>query len=219
MTTETQSQDELQVVGYTVEADGVRYTSNTEEGATYWKGQAEGVIEPVVRKSEADAKISELSDMVVSLAETQSQPVTFEDVREFLETHQAGFMDGSVEPVTFDDVPGHDVVVTTVLKRLQEGGIAKFPVKPDLILFPEGLDQNTKELVMTFTLALAAKLLVAKDKYGYTDGWRQGYSQEDCLKHFQEHIEKGDPRDVAAFAMFMWYHGWSTNGTPAPAAQ
>lgn len=28
--------------------------------------------------------------------------------------------------------------------------------------------------------------------------------------HFHQHIAKGDPRDVAAYCAFMWWHGWST---------
>ncbi|HDS7793376.1 TPA: DUF551 domain-containing protein [Raoultella ornithinolytica] len=33
---------------------------------------------------------------------------------------------------------------------------------------------------------------------------------DDCLQSLWEHIEKGDPRDVAAYCAFMWYHGWVT---------
>lgn len=212
MNEEAQSQDELQVVGYTTEADGVRYTANSVESVNGWKGQAAGDVVPVVLKSEADAKIKELSDMVMSLFETQKEPVTFEDVKEFFESHPAGTIDGTVEAATMDDVVGHKEVVTTVLNRLVEGGISKFPIKPDVVLLPVDLDQNTRELVVTFTLALSAKLLAARQKYGYTDGWRHSDWYNDCLHELKEHIEKGDPRDVAAFCAFMWYHGWSTNG-------
>jgi hypothetical protein len=32
----------------------------------------------------------------------------------------------------------------------------------------------------------------------------------ECQQHLSEHLAKGDPRDVAAYAAFCWYHGWPT---------
>ncbi|HFE2689503.1 TPA: DUF551 domain-containing protein [Klebsiella quasipneumoniae subsp. similipneumoniae] len=43
---------------------------------------------------------------------------------------------------------------------------------------------------------------------------------DDCLQSLFEHIEKGDPRDVAAYCAFMWYHGWKTEAVqPSPEVQ
>ena len=41
----------------------------------------------------------------------------------------------------------------------------------------------------------------------------------ECLAEFHRHIAKGDPRDVAAYCAFMWYHGWKTEAAqPASVA-
>lgn len=79
-----------------------------------------------------------------------------------------------------------------------------------------GLDHTTAVYVGRFAKALANKLRAAKDKYGYTDGWASSGWEEQCRASLMEHIGKGDPIDVAAFAMFMWKHNWST--TPEPAS-
>ncbi|EJJ3922639.1 hypothetical protein NI479_004792, partial [Salmonella enterica] len=42
-----------------------------------------------------------------------------------------------------------------------------------------------------------------------------GWSTQ-CQAHFHQHIAKGDPRDVAAYCAFMWYHGWKTESVSAP---
>ncbi len=32
------------------------------------------------------------------------------------------------------------------------------------------------------------------------------------LRSIRQHLAKGDPRDVAAYCAFAWYHGWSLTG-------
>lgn len=81
-------------------------------------------------------------------------------------------------------------------------------------LTPE-LNPDTQKLVADFAQALAEKLYKAQLKYGYSANWKNGDWQAGCLKHFHQHIGKGDPRDVAAYCAFMWFHGWSTE-LPAP---
>ena len=76
------------------------------------------------------------------------------------------------------------------------------------------LNPWTERLVNDFCSALKDKLLAAQIKYHYDDGWRDSNWQQECLKKFKSHIEKGDPRDVAAYCAFMWFHGWTTNGKP-----
>ena len=78
-----------------------------------------------------------------------------------------------------------------------------------------GLHPDTQKLVADFSAVLAEKLYKAQLKYGYSDGWKSDGWADDCLKHFQQHVDKGDPRDVAAYCAFMWFHGWST-ALPAP---
>lgn len=81
------------------------------------------------------------------------------------------------------------------------------PVVP---VVPEGLNPETTDLVLRFASALADKLYKAEQKYGRSTDWMKDDWYDDCLQSLWEHIEKGDPRDVAAYCAFMWYHGWVT---------
>lgn len=76
--------------------------------------------------------------------------------------------------------------------------------------FPADLHPATARLVRDFAQALAAKLMKAQTKYGYTNGWLTQDWETECRQSLQSHIEKGDPLDVAAYAAFMWRRGWST---------
>jgi hypothetical protein len=72
------------------------------------------------------------------------------------------------------------------------------------------LHPATEDLVQRFAQALAEKLAVAEEKYGYSDGWlRPGWMNE-CRAKLLEHVAKGDPRDVAAYCAFLWHHGESS---------
>ncbi|WP_368768097.1 hypothetical protein [Klebsiella michiganensis] len=75
---------------------------------------------------------------------------------------------------------------------------------------PEGLNPETADLVLRFASALADKLYKAEQKYGRSTDWMKSDWYDDCLQSLWEHIEKGDPRDVAAYCAFMWHHGWVT---------
>ncbi|HDT5906105.1 TPA: hypothetical protein QHC16_004893 [Klebsiella michiganensis] len=77
-------------------------------------------------------------------------------------------------------------------------------------VMPLGLHPDTQKLVTDFCTALAEKLYKAQLKYGYDADWKQDGWPSQCQAHFQQHIAKGDPRDVAAYCAFMWWHGWST---------
>lgn len=81
---------------------------------------------------------------------------------------------------------------------------------------PEGLHPATQSLVKRFALALAHKLHAAEQKYGYSDGWRSPDWMDECRQKLREHIDKGDPRDVAAYCAFLWHHEQGTAlDTPA----
>lgn len=81
------------------------------------------------------------------------------------------------------------------------------------IELPDKLRPITKKLVIDFAQALAEKLRSAEIKYGYTGLWSDAgiWDNEECREKLMEHISKGDPRDVAAYCAFMWYHGWTTS--------
>jgi hypothetical protein len=58
--------------------------------------------------------------------------------------------------------------------------------------------------VDAFAQAMKDKLAAARAKG--RDGW-QGCSPDDLSRMLLEHVEKGDPRDVANFCMFLWHMG------------
>lgn len=80
------------------------------------------------------------------------------------------------------------------------------------VTVPKGLHPTTRALVQEFANALATKLKSAEEKYGYSNGWATQDWEVECRRHLYEHIDKGDPLDVAAYCAFMWRRGWSTNG-------
>ena len=84
------------------------------------------------------------------------------------------------------------------------------------LTLPAGLAPATGGLVLRFAQAMAEKLHAAEQKYGYTEGWRDDDWMDECRQKLREHIEKGDPRDVANYCAFLWHHGEST--TPPVAA-
>jgi hypothetical protein len=75
---------------------------------------------------------------------------------------------------------------------------------------PTHLNTNTVKLVRDFSEALMQKLLKAQDKYKYTDDWSFPGWMDECRSDMMEHIEKGDPLDVAAYTAFLWFHGEPT---------
>lgn len=83
-------------------------------------------------------------------------------------------------------------------------------------VMPAELHPDTQNLVADFCTALAEKLYKAQLKYGYDADWKQDGWATQCLSHFHQHIAKGDPRDVAAYCAFMWYHGWKTESVSGP---
>lgn len=108
-----------------------------------------------------------------------------------------------------------DALLVEWHKNLEEG--AKLYTTPQAPVIPFGLHLDTKKLVTEFCTALAEKLFKAQLKYGHSDNWSYANWEIECQTAFHEHIAKGDPRDVAAYCAFMWYHGWKTESAqPAP---
>ncbi len=97
-------------------------------------------------------------------------------------------------------------IKTRDLKELVEA-LEKAQETPSM---PLGLHPDTQKLVADFCTALAEKLYKAQLKYGYDTDWKHDGWPSQCQAHFHQHIAKGDPRDVAAYCAFMWWHGWST---------
>lgn len=78
------------------------------------------------------------------------------------------------------------------------------------IELPKNLNPKTKLLVIGFIESLSKKLREAEKKYGYSYNWEPGNWREECIMQLHEHLYKGDPRGVAAYCMFCWYHNWPT---------
>jgi hypothetical protein len=66
------------------------------------------------------------------------------------------------------------------------------PAPVPAVSMPEDLHHDTKKLVCDFASALAEKLYKAQLKYGYSANWKNSDWQAECLKHFHQHIGKGD---------------------------
>jgi hypothetical protein len=61
-------------------------------------------------------------------------------------------------------------------------------------------------LVRDFSEALLEKLVASEEKYGWNGGWKEEGWMDECRSRLREHLEKGDPRDVAAYCAFLWHH-------------
>ncbi len=108
--------------------------------------------------------------------------------------------------VSQEDISGHEITCTPLYRHAQPAPA-----------IPSELHPDTQKLVTDFCTALAEKLYKAQLKYGYDADWKRDGWPTQCQAHFHQHIAKGDPRDVAAYCAFMWYHGWKTEAEqPAP---
>jgi hypothetical protein len=72
------------------------------------------------------------------------------------------------------------------------------------------LHPATEDLICRFSDALRDKLSAAEKKYGYSDGWASPDWMDQCRRHLDQHVAKGDPRDVAAYCALLWHHGEPT---------
>lgn len=72
------------------------------------------------------------------------------------------------------------------------------------------------DLVARFSAALLEKLRAAQAKG--RSGWDDPTWERECVEGLHRHANKGDPRDVAAYAAFCWHHGWATTPSPLPSS-
>jgi hypothetical protein len=73
----------------------------------------------------------------------------------------------------------------------------------------------TASMVQGFADAVKAKLRAADEKYGHGLMWRDDPNFEGMRQELREHMAKGDPRDVAAYCAFLWYHDEPTSPPPS----
>ena len=171
-----------------------------------------------------DERLSTISDYFVAMEEHYSDPADrenfeiFSDAKAFLaELQQRRKAATGREPVGIklppkmsnDRINAHELSTGVDVWHRCIDEVAKLNGKciPSV---PSGLHPDTQKLVTNFCTALAEKLYKAQLKYGHSDNWSYANWEIECQTAFHEHIAKGDPRDVAAYCAFMWYHGWRT---------
>ncbi|RJF81670.1 hypothetical protein D3877_16235 [Azospirillum cavernae] len=93
----------------------------------------------------------------------------------------------------------------------------KQPQATAAFTIPEGLHHNTATLVRDFAEAMAKKLRASEIKYGWTANWMRRDWRAELAVELLRHVHKGDPIDVAAYAAFAWFHGWSVAPVAASA--
>ncbi len=80
------------------------------------------------------------------------------------------------------------------------------------------LHPATEALFDLFASVVRQKLAFTQQRYGYTVEWQCGDWMDECRAQLLEHVQKGDPRDVAAYCAFLWYHGERTVSNASNAA-
>jgi hypothetical protein len=73
------------------------------------------------------------------------------------------------------------------------------------------LHPDTENLLKVCFEELRLKLIKNQEKYGYSNEWLTLDWEQECREEMMKHIQKGDPRDVAIYAMFMIYRGCATS--------
>ena len=101
--------------------------------------------------------------------------------------------------------PDHVLIRRTDFDRI------KALVEAPVVARAEAPDEEaaTDDLVDRFAVALKAKLRAAGEKYGFDDAWKADDWRDKLIEDLLRHIQKGDPRDVAAYCAFAWHHDWS----------
>ncbi|WP_293811335.1 hypothetical protein [uncultured Bosea sp.] len=100
--------------------------------------------------------------------------------------------------VTYEDV---SAIVGCYLTSVRAGAIAQRQ---------DRLHPDTAAMLWAFAAALWSKLLKAQQKYERSNDWKTDNWETECRADLRQHVEKGDPLDVAAYAAFCWARGWST---------
>ena len=144
---------------------------------------------------------------MTDLAKAQTSPVSGPDERlAMAETiHKARWPASrqmEITPFADEDRNGREYclrIADAVLAHTQKSDLAPTPDFDPLA-----------HLVTQFSAALLEKLRAAEVKYGRKNDWLEANWQADCQRQLLEHVVKGDPRDVAAYAAFCWHHGWPT---------
>lgn len=75
----------------------------------------------------------------------------------------------------------------------------------------EVLEAELRQLCNKFADKMYAKMIKSEEKYNFNGRWKWDYQIPKMQQALAEHVNKGDPIDVANFCAFLDYHGASTN--------
>ncbi|KVO11763.1 hypothetical protein WJ73_19655 [Burkholderia ubonensis] len=166
-------------------------------------------------KAQADALDDEQRDALneaICWANDDGLPGTADQLRSILALHaQADAPAETREPVcklccsTGPDLP---CAYPTEINRQQARRIAELESRLSVNPHPDDV------AVDVFATVMKDKL--AKARLKGRGGW-QTCSPENLSRMLREHVEKGDPRDVANFCMMLWHHGSPIVSAPADA--
>nr|WP_301538314.1 hypothetical protein [Providencia rettgeri] len=88
-------------------------------------------------------------------------------------------------------------------------------VKPKtsfVINLPADLHKDSQAMVLKTAEVVAEKMRATELKRGMTNEWTKPDWESACINDFLRHVDKGDPRDLAVYAIMMIHHGWTTKG-------
>lgn len=110
-----------------------------------------------------------------------------------------GEVAGLVDPMPWDEIEPGRAIARWVIQDHEASG----------------LHPRTARMVRSFAGALGHKLRAAEMKYGHADEWASKDWEERCQADLMDHVLKGDPLDVAAYAAFCWSNKWRTAPEPS----
>lgn len=79
-----------------------------------------------------------------------------------------------------------------------------------VINLPTDLHKDSQALVLKTAEVVAEKMRSTELKRGLTNEWAKPDWGSACINDFLRHVDKGDPRDLAVYAIMMIHHGWTT---------
>ena len=96
-----------------------------------------------------------------------------------------------------------------LLAYRQSYGLAALALRFFNVYGPRQDPHGEAGVVAIFAQALLEKLDKAGIDRDNAHTWMEDGWADTLRRALREHVEKGDPRDVAAYSAFAWHHGWS----------
>lgn len=188
--------------------------ANNDQATTSQVGKALEILHMIVReipktmgeanlpllKEDIESAISSLSTATPSTPEWFDQP--------FIADALASFGMKTPTPRQYGEVIANRYRAR--IAELEAEAKEPFSASP----YVSRLNPETLQLVRRFAEAMALKLLAAEKKYGYSSHWASPEWMDECKALLLEHLNKGDPVDVANYCAFLWFHKEKTPSVP-----